>query len=322
MSIYSSNRTGIASLADVCVNESYTDGDISTILYETECNDMAFFEAILYSDLTEIRDLREGVITEAEAEEKNEKDTESATNKIVEKLKKFWAKIKGFFKSIVDKIVAFCDGDGVKLKHQIMNALKEKPNWKGSINFNEYDFVSFYKKCKIAVDFNDLKKYINTESDAETGRKAVNKLLAESIGDSDATTSNFAKKCVEKAKTQKVINKSNINDYLDTIATGRILIKTIKLKQKELEASINDFLKEAKNGVKEHSSISKLNKQASTLETYISVASKGLIAVTKANISSVRVALGKALANINNYGNNEAEAEEAAAVAEMAIVFA
>lgn len=322
MSIYSGNRTGVASLADVRVNESYTDNDIGTILYESECNDMAFFEAILYSDLTEIRDLREGVITEADAEENNEEDKKSGGNKIIERLKKFWAKIKGFFKSIIDKIASYCDRDGVKLKYQIIAAKKENPNWRGKVEFDNYDpsYLSFTKYV------NDIKgmmnNRINVTSEEETGRDAVNKILAKRIGDDDVTVSNFAKKCIEKSKHPDKIVNSNIDNYLDTISNGRDLITSIKRVQKDLEEEINSFLKTTKKDLKEHSDISKLNKQASTLETLVSVSAKGSIAVVKANIAAVRKALGKALSSIRNYKGEETEAEEAAAVAEVAIAFA
>lgn len=322
MSIYSGNRTGIASLADTRVNESYSDNDIGTILYETECNDMAFFEAILYSDLTEIRDLREGVITEAEAEEKNEKDKESIFNKISEKIKKFWEKIKGFFKSIIDKITAFCDRDGIKLKHQILAAKNENPGWRGKIEFDDYDLSVF--------DFDDYSEEIrsmyntriNLNSEEDTGRDGANKILAKKIGDDDVTVSNFAKKLINKAKTSATITMSSIDNYLDIVATGRTNIAHIKQLQKTLESEINNFLKTAKKDLKEHDDIRKLSKQASTLETLVSATAKGAIALNKAKIAATRKALGAVLSSLRKYKGEEAEAEEAAAVAEMAIVFA
>jgi hypothetical protein len=321
MSIYSGNRIGVASLADVRVNESYTDNDIGTILYESERNDMAFFEAILYSDLTEIRDLREGVITEAEAEEKNEKDKDSAFKKIIDRIKAFWAKIKGFFKSIIDKIAAFCDRDGVKLKYQILEALKYNPKWSGKIEFDGYrDGRCISEALKMLKDIDE--SFINVKSEEETGRDAVNDKLRKAFNDNDITVSNFAKKLIEKCKKSEKINVSNIEDYLDIIADGREEIANIKRGQKEAEAGINTFLRFATKNEKERDNISKLNKQASTLELLVSTVAKGLIAVVKAHIAAVRKALGKALASIRKSTIDEEKAEEAAAVAEMAIAFA
>ena len=323
MSIYSGNRTGVASLADVRVNESYTDNDIGTILYESERNDMAFFEAILYSDLTEIRDLREGVITEADAEEKNEKDKDSAFKKIIDRIKAFWAKIKGFFKSIIDKIAAFCDRDGVKLKYQIIEALKYNPKWSGKIEFDGYSGGDEYSDAAMALmNSIDIEKIVNVKSEEETGRDAVNDKLRKVFNDNEITVSNFAKKLIEKCKKSEKINRSNIEEQLDVIADGREAIAKIKRTQKTAEAGINTFLRGITKGEKERDNINKLNKQASTLELLISTISKGCIAVLKAHIAAVRKALGKALSSIRKSTIDEENAEEAAAVAEMAIAFA
>ena len=201
--------------------------------------------------------------------------------------------------------------------------MKDNPGWRGKIEFDSYDVDKILNGADIEGMANDLmSSFINLKNEEETGRSGANKILAKIMNDNDVTVSNFAKKCVEKAKVSAVIKASNLDDYVDVIAEGRLSIKGIKLVQKHAEGEINEFLRTAKKDIKEHSDINKLNKQASTLETVVSAYCKGCIAVVKANIAATRKALGAALSSLRKYKGEEAEAEEAAAVAEMAIAFA
>ena len=72
MSIYSVNRTGSMALAQVAANESYKSEDIGRVLYETQVNDMAFFEAVLACDFNELKSMREGTLLESEVASLNE----------------------------------------------------------------------------------------------------------------------------------------------------------------------------------------------------------------------------------------------------------
>ena len=65
MSIYSTNdRVGAA--ATIVADESYRPSDIGRIMYESQLNDQAIFEATLMADFAEINGLREGTLLESE----------------------------------------------------------------------------------------------------------------------------------------------------------------------------------------------------------------------------------------------------------------
>ena len=55
MSIYSNNRSGSMELDQIAANESYTCNDFGRILYESQLNDMAFFEAVLACEFKEAK---------------------------------------------------------------------------------------------------------------------------------------------------------------------------------------------------------------------------------------------------------------------------
>ena len=108
MSIYAANnRMGRASDATVVANESYGANDIGRILYETQVNDQAIFEAVLASDFAEIQGLREGTLLESEVQALNEMTTKEFFAQMKDRLMKFWAKIKAVFKSAIAKMVYF-----------------------------------------------------------------------------------------------------------------------------------------------------------------------------------------------------------------------
>ena len=135
MPIYSANKSAV--LTKVPANESYTCEDIGRILYETQVNDMAFFEAILRCDFNEIKSLNEGTLLESEVAALNEATFKEIVNKLCDRLKKFWAKIKAVFKDAIEKIQAYALNDGKafikQFKKTVMYKIGTISRWTGSI---------------------------------------------------------------------------------------------------------------------------------------------------------------------------------------------
>ena len=314
MSIYSSNRSGTMDLS--CVAEGYGDS-ISTILSETEANDMAFFEAVLCSDFNEIHGLREGVLTEAEAEENNNKDTESLGKKIIERLKKFWAKIKAFLKATMDKIISYTSGDGVALQNKIKAAIRSNPTWKGKVEFKLYDT----EKGDIYTIPEEILNYdFRNAGPSETYKKTVNRYLAKNLGRDDATPGNYAMYALEASATNEVINIGNIADYYGYISVAKTAIDLIKRQEKQAEGIVRDAANVVKNDLK-MKDVMAVNHKVSALETVISTVCKAHVGAIRANIASVRIALGKALSSIKKEPAPKQEAAVLEACDEIDLAF-
>ena len=133
MSIYSNNRTGVAATATLVANESYKSNDIGRILYESAVNDMAFFEAVIASDFNEIKGLREGTLLEAEVAALNEASAKEFFKGMAERVKKFWAKIKGAIKAAINKLAAYVLKDGKAFVAEFEAAEKKYGKFTGKI---------------------------------------------------------------------------------------------------------------------------------------------------------------------------------------------
>ena len=96
----------------IAANESYGVDDMGRILIENEMNDMAIFNAMLKSDMHELQARNEGTLLESEIRSLNESSIRDTFNAIIAKLKKFWAKIKGFFQKAYSMVTAYCVRNG------------------------------------------------------------------------------------------------------------------------------------------------------------------------------------------------------------------
>lgn len=113
MPIYSGNRTGSANIV-IEADTSYGANDIGRIMYETEHNDQAIFEAILKSDFKEIKGIREGTILKSEIASLNEASIKNLFNTLKEAILKLMNKIAGLAKNFIAAISAFLDKNGKK----------------------------------------------------------------------------------------------------------------------------------------------------------------------------------------------------------------
>ena len=292
MSIYSNNRSGSMELDQVTANESYTCNDFGRILYESQLNDMAFFEAILTCDFKEAKGLQEGTILQSEVKAINEASFKEIKDKLIERLKAFWAKIQGVFKSAIDKISAYALGDGKAFVREFDKAVEKRigdiSKWDGSVNITfinttnyifDYDANSFKFLADIWKQNADL-----TPSDVIF--IALNR----------HTVKEFPNYAFETAKTTDTITKSNIDKYLFGLEIAKKYIKELRDSEKKVRDSIN----EAINSIKAADNVEadRLSKMVSTFETVATVLSRTKFAAVKYNIRSARKALTAALATM------------------------
>ena len=315
MSIYSNNRSGVMEMAQVSMNEAYKSSDIGTILAETEANDMAFFEAILYSDFNEIQGLREGTLLEAEAKKLNKESIKAFGEKIMTRLKNFLAKIKAMFHAVVEKIASYCAGDGKKIVAAV-NA--HKSGWSGSIeNVATYDTVH-----KAFLMPPGLEKAVVEVAQSMDNKSLISHYLGTRFsGDTTLTAKNYTKEAMAAAKSVKTYNASNIGELCEILTAGKGEIKNFKAKEKEVEARVDAVAKEVRKQIGMNVvNIAALNSRVSAIETVVSTITKAGIAAARANIGSARVALAKALSSMRkeSYKHEFAVME---AVAELDLAF-
>lgn len=314
MSIYSNNRSGVMEMAQVSMNEAYKNADIGTILAETEANDMAFFEAILYSDFNEIQGLREGTLLEAEAKKLNKESIKAFGSKIMDRLQAFLAKIKAMFRAVVEKIASYCAGDGKRIVAAI-NA--HKAGWTGSVeNVATYDTV--HKAFMLPP------RLENALSEAIDNKDLISNYLASRgvNGADKLTTKNYTKAAMAAAKSVKTYNASNIGELCEILTSGKGEIKNFKSKEKEVEGRVNDVAKEVRKQMGMNVlDIAGLNSRVSAIETVISTITKAGVAAARANIGSARVALAKALTSMRKESKTTHEFAIMEAVAELEMAF-
>lgn len=313
MSIYSNNRSGVMEMAQVSVNEAYKTADIGTILAETEANDMAFFEAILYSDFNEIQGLREGTLLEAEAKKLNKESIKAIGEKIMDRLKAFVAKIKAMFDAVVEKIASYCAGDGKKIVAAI-NA--HKAGWTGSIeNVATYDVHH-----DVFMIPNDLEKAVIADGPANPDLVSTY-LKNDAFGTVKMSAKNYTKMAMGAAKSVNTYNASNINSLCDILEKGKNQIKFFKGRKAIVEFKVNAVAKNIRNHLgMDVVDIVALNNRVRAVETVISIITKASIAAARANIGSARVALGKALSSMRKESHKH-EFAIMEAVAELDLAF-
>lgn len=254
MSIYATNRMGRVAEATAVANESYTGNDIGQILYESQLNDQALFEAIVLSDLKEIKGLREGTILESEIQALNEASIKGFFEAVKKRLKAFWEKVKGVFKTVIAKIALFVTGDGKKFVKNF------EENYKG--------FKGELKGCKVVKK--DMKEFFNFPEVEDVKKKIDGKKNDESIDKKEIIAAELGASLKGhtgsltpkefKAEAKKVVfgdgvsitesNHAEINMMKDVVGTGRKTIKDLKAAEREIEKGIKKAGQEIKEAEK------------------------------------------------------------------------
>ena len=309
MSIYSANRTGSFNVAQIPANESYKWNDIGRILCESQANDMAFFEAALACDFTEVKGLREGTILEAEAAEVEKASKEKLFDRLIERLKGLWAKLKGVFQSAINKIAELALDNKKFVKYFDSNVTKEAiSKWNGSIKTVVFDTK---KKCVTPSAV-----FESTKIGASVNDAMLHMFDAEGSGRSDVSPSNYAKIALDACKVEETLKSDNIGTYKSAIENAKDAVKALKDKQAELEKAISKQIDaytklkaNAKEGSHQDSMYNDIINKCHTEEVVLASVVKAAIVVTKEDMKSRRVALRKAMNDI--MGGDKAVGEAA-----------
>lgn len=247
MSIYATNRMGHMDTATAVANEAYGASDIGRILYESQVNDQAIFEAIVVSDLREIQGIREGTLLESEIQALNEASIKGFFEKIKARLKQFWEKVKGVFKDIIAKIALFVMRDGKKFVKRFDEVTKGF-TMKGELTGCKYFTKKGLAIIKVPV-VSDIETKINAQKNAESiDKKAVvSAELAVAIEGkplTNPTEKEFKEAAIEALFTPKTINASNYDGIVkvlkSVVSDGKDDIKALREKEKKIEKEIKE----------------------------------------------------------------------------------
>lgn len=342
MSIYAANnRMGRASDATVVANESYGANDIGRILYETQVNDQAIFEAVLASDFAEIQGLREGTLLESEVQALNEMTTKEFFTQMKDRLMKFWAKIKAVFKSAIAKMVYFLTGDASKFlkafekeykyENYVAGAKEKGKEFKGRKHIDQAKLAEkvkaipdaeFYKKAIAkAKDSDRMNKSeliavaLGKQLNATSGTVIAPKDYQQSVINNLATETKDVKKFVEFAKDALANNKGCIKGLKETQAAIEKKLGEVKaeLTKAEKDLITKDSSKEDKK--KSDLSVSNIATMVSAFETVTANIVNAYIRCYKLNIRTAYSGLNEIL-SIARKGVDKTVAESAPIVAE------
>lgn len=314
MPIYSRNRTGFMEAAQTPADTSYGVNDFGRILCEIQQNDMAFFEAILQADFNEVKGLNEGTILESEVAALNEASKNNLIQKLIERAKKFWEKIKGIFKNAIDNIATYAHTKAGELSSKISNTVMGKiKNWNGSITIRTFDHTHKVFDIDLGHELNKFSGVNswdepdnNSNASKYTSADICAELLYNNLHSSNGaiSSSEFNKKAIEVCSSELIVDKSNINALKSELTNARYHIKSLREKEKAAGHTINTLIKlleyqlrEAKNDDRDNN-IAHLNVLSNGLEMYVTTVTKAAISAVRNDMKSRAIALTKVIAAV------------------------
>ena len=292
MSIYSANRTGSMNTGTIVANESYGMNDIGRILYESECNNQLIFEAILATDFHEIHGLREGTLLEAEVEEVNKKSKESLIKRLKDLLDAFWARIKGVFKSAIQKFSAYILRDGRAFAKEFEARRKTwKKDYDGSIQARML-------KDDFEIKLPDGKDFKDSIYDRIAGQNlemtdVVNDMLGKRVGNEPCTVKEYAVKFLDKALTYRTVKEDDIDKMLKVISDASLTVKNLKQQESDAEKAIANVKKTLEDWGKTEEDTKKVTVLVSACQTVVSVMTRCYIQLNFKIVRSYRSTLAK-----------------------------
>ena len=295
----------------IAANESYGVEDMGRILVENERNDQAIFTAALLSDMHEIKCRTEGTLLESELQSLSESSVKEFFNSIIEKLKKFWAKIKGFFKRAYAMITAYVVRNGkafIAANRKEIDKLTDGQKIKGKV----YVPAGDAPEVKFEVFNLDRVEKFNHDDTASDITKAM---LKEAAGfDEEGNFYKWLKEHSYKEATDPTLKEcGGVNFLTAMLENGMTPIKKIKEKEKKAEKDLQQAIKKLQDEQKkiQHDSDDQEKKDAAgKLANFYKTASTGMTNAMSTSISAVvklekfklaqaRIALARAIAKNN-----------------------
>lgn len=297
----------------IAANESYGVEDMGRILVENERNDQAIFTAALLSDMHEIKCRTEGTLLESELQSLSESSVKEFFNSIIEKLKKFWAKIKGFFKRAYAMITAYVVRNGkafIAANRKEIDKLTNGQHIKGKVYIPVP--VGDAPEVKFEVFNLDRVKEFNHDDTASDMTKAMLKEAAGFEGDG-----NFYKWLKEhsykEAADPTLEECGGVNNLTAMLENGMTHIKKIKETEKKAEKDLQQAIKKLQDEQKKiqrdsddkeksdaAGKLANFYKTASTgMTNAMSTAISAIVKLEKFKLAQARIAIARGIAKNN-----------------------
>lgn len=324
MGIYSPNRSGAMVMEQSETNYDYSPIDLGRMMYESACNDMIVFEAVLASDFTEIRSLSEGTLLESEIKEHNKKSVKELISKLKERAKKIWEAVKGAIRNAMGKLRAYCMGDGKKFVAAYRSAMSNNHDGDFEVKAKVRDSNGVLGLIK--ADIEGLKKTIyNTYGGNKVNKsEIVAKHLGSLVGTDAITPREYRKKIIDEGLKEITLTKGSaeIDKMLARIENVNENIRMLNDIQKRLEGEvkkIDEALREAEKDA-EKDVAANITRNITTLisaaENVVSVVATAAIDLVNTDVRNCRRALGVVVNTSKFKSKNESFVIEAAMAAD------
>ena len=304
----------------IAANESYGVEDMGRILVENERNDQAIFTAALMSDMHEIKCRTEGTLLESELQSLSESSVKEFFNSIIEKLKKFWAKIKGFFKRAYAMITAYVVRNGkafIAANRKELDKLPSNAPIKGEFyaptggNAEKLPFDADYTKITKEMIEPDGGEY--NEGSSEINKRML--VLSVKGFDGEGNVYKYLKeKNFSKKSNGSLADWGGKDKLMAIIENGMTPIKNLRKNEREAEKAIKTAIKALESQAKsDKNNTEKSNEEreaAGKKLNYYRAATSGMtsamstcvsatIKMQKFMLAQARIALSKAIAKSN-----------------------
>lgn len=288
----------------IAANESYSVDDMGRILMENEMNDMAIFNAMLKSDMYEIQARTEGTLLESEIQSMNESSIRDLFDSIIAKIKKAWAKIKGWFQSAYSMVTAYCVRNGkafLAANRKALSELNGTTKVEGTY-YKEKKHIEDSVKFGTAKKISEIVKFDSSKSvsGSDMTKAVLTHYLGKSFENSDKSPYEFLKdKSFDKVVDGTVEDYGGKSKLMADIENGMTSVKALKETEKSLEKEVKDILKELQSKAKSEASDLKGKKadEKSSEADFYRVAStavtNGMASYTKAVIKCVKFRLAQ-----------------------------
>ena len=313
MGIYSANRSGMMEASTMIADGEYTSSDLGRIMYESEVNDMAIFEAIIASDLQEAKAIQEGTLLESEAVKFNRQNAEGLLGKIEDRLKRFWAKIKAAIKDVINKIAAYVLRDG----KAFAKLFKEKYKGKKFESFDTKVFNTEYEAKKIPAMMSYFSIPVLLKYADKNARSSENKSVKDIVADvfkdcgknlgldsSVTTVSEVISNIKEDMYVDGKIGPSDVDKLLSLVENGKKSIAQMKAYNNHIDKDMKsaiDYVRSLSRAKSQDEDAYKLRNAmhaCTAFEQLASATTKINIMCVKAQIKQARVNLSEILGNV------------------------
>lgn len=244
--IYTVNESAAKTATD---SMPYT--NFANILFESEQNDMAIFEAALACDFHEVKGLQEGTILKSEVAAL----TEANMAKLVETLKTALTRVRDkiieLYHRVIDYIGNYIVKDGKVLVERWKRYKNTYPNWNYQI---EVMTINDDVAGKFKIDNYTAMGLANKVSDNAYAEKAdaaeiLTKELSERAGQEVGSAAEFKKVVMDKVY-KKVDASNEVLDKMAEDLTSNTTIKALRAEEAHVRELFNTYMKDLEERAK------------------------------------------------------------------------